>query len=317
LRKGAARAIFYLVLSVASVFLAFVFTSYFVEPRDLLARLLQLDLVTAGGISGAVVTLITFLDFALVRQKFCVTVCPYGYLQGMLGDKHTLLVQYRDEQKLCIECKKCVRVCEMGIDIRKSPFQIECVHCGECIDACKEIMTKVNKPALIHYAWGESGEVLGSKEMPRTWYQRVGLRDAKRVVVLLVLTCYAGGLMVALATRRAVLVQVSPERSDKLYRLADGRVYNKFRYTLANRSGKPSSVVFTLDSLPGGALSLGNHSATVNPGETAKGEFEISVPAGDKGELVTHFRILTSTAPSGEKDEVAMTFLRPPEKGTP
>ena len=47
----------------------------------------------------------------------------------------------------CIECKKCVRVCPMGIDIRQSPFQIECVHCGECIDACNEILARLKRRA--------------------------------------------------------------------------------------------------------------------------------------------------------------------------
>ena len=66
-KKWAARIGFLSVLGVASVFLAFVFTSYFVAPRDLLQRLASLDLHTAGGITGAVVTLITLLDFTLVR----------------------------------------------------------------------------------------------------------------------------------------------------------------------------------------------------------------------------------------------------------
>jgi cytochrome c oxidase accessory protein FixG len=316
-RKYVARGLFYAALLVASVFLAFAFISYFVEPRDLFFRLLQFDLVTAGGISGAVVTLFTFLDFVLVRQKFCVTVCPYGYLQGMLGDKHTLLVHYRDEEKHCIECKKCVRVCEMGIDIRDSPFQIECVHCGECIDACEQVMTKLKKPTLIHYTWGETGEILGSRDIPRTWYQRIGIRDAKRIVVLLILVAYACGLTVALAMRRSMLVQISPDRGEKLYRVGDGRVHNKFRYTLANRGGKPSTVIFTIDALPGGTLALPVNPVAVQPGETVNGEFEISVPAADRGELVTHFRILTSTVPGNEKEEVAMTFLRPSGKNAP
>lgn len=67
--------------------------------------------LTAGGITGAVVTLIAFADFAFLRQRFCTTICPYGYLQGMLGDKNTLLVHYRDDKHGCIECKKCVRIC--------------------------------------------------------------------------------------------------------------------------------------------------------------------------------------------------------------
>lgn len=133
-RKALAGVLFYALLAIVSVFLSFVFISYFVEPRDLLRRLMHFDIVTAGGIAGAATTLLTFLDFAFVRLKFCKMICPYGYLQGMFSDKQTLLIVYRDgvdKEKACIECKKCVRVCHMGIDIRKSPFQIECIHCGE------------------------------------------------------------------------------------------------------------------------------------------------------------------------------------------
>src|SRR5579883_1048547 len=59
-RKRLARVSFYAAMLAMSVFLAFIFISYFVEPRDLLARLASLDIHTAGGIAGATVTLITF-----------------------------------------------------------------------------------------------------------------------------------------------------------------------------------------------------------------------------------------------------------------
>ncbi len=211
-RAALARGIFYGVLFVASIFLAFVFTSYFVEPRDLIRRLAHLDMVTAGGLTGAAVTLITFLDFTILRQKFCTTICPYGYLQGVIQDKQTLLVIYEDgkgDEKVCIECGKCVRVCEMGIDIRESPYQIECVHCGECVDACEDVLRRIGRPGLIHYAWGEQTR-LGTAE---PWYKRWGFRDAKRIVILAVLVFYLCGLGVALSMRRPVLVQVAPDRT--------------------------------------------------------------------------------------------------------
>jgi polyferredoxin len=258
------------------------------------------------------VTLITFLDFALVRQRFCTTVCPYGYLQGLLGDGNTLLVHYRDETHECVECKKCVRVCPMDIDIRQSPFQIECIHCGECIDACGEIMARLKKPNLIHYAWGEKGELL-SDTSPRPWFRRVGLRDAKRVVVLLVLLCYGSGLFVALAMRRAVLVRVEPVR-ETLYRIgADGRVYNQFRYRIANRGGKAGAVIFSIQHLAGASLAMAPNPVRVRPGESAAGTFEISRPAGRRDELVSHFTILTNSVPDGEADAIPMTFLAPAE----
>jgi len=294
--KAAARAAFYAVLAAASVVLAFVFISYFVEPRDLFHRLASLDVHTAGGISGVAVTILTFLDLAFVRLRFCTTACPYGYLQGMLGDGHTLLVHYRDDAHDCIECKKCVRVCPMGIDIRESPYQIECIHCAECIDACGEIMARLKKPNLIHYAWGEKGPVAAGHRQP--W-------DARRAIVLAVLLFYAGGLSYALATRRPVLVRVSPERAT-LYRTgSDGRIYNLFRYSLANRGSHPAAVAFAAQGLPGARLSA--VPVALQPGQSAAGEFEISVPPGRR-DLVTHFTI----AAGGES--IPMTFLAPPEK---
>jgi MFS family permease len=96
-RNRTHRALFYAIVAAASVFLAFIFISYFVAPRDVLRSVMTFDIRTAAGICGASVTLIAFLDFSLLRLRFCTTVCPYGYLQGMLGDKNTLLVHYRDE----------------------------------------------------------------------------------------------------------------------------------------------------------------------------------------------------------------------------
>jgi cytochrome c oxidase accessory protein FixG len=306
-RERLVRALFHAVVGAASVLLAFIFVSYFVEPRDLLRSLLSFDVRTAAGISGAAVTVVAYLDFTLVRLRFCATVCPYGYLQGMLGDGHTLLVHYRDgvPKKECIECKKCVRVCPMDIDIRTSPFQIECVHCGECIDACDEILGRLGKPGLIHYAWGEKGETVAqARALP--WYRRVGLRDAKRVVVLAVLTCYAAGLFAALSMRHPVLTQVAPVRAT-LYRLDAGRVWNHFRYTISNRGSKPAAVVFSFAQLPEAAMALAPNPVPVKPGETVEGEFDISMPLQPHEEPVRHFTILTET------DSFPMTFLAPEE----
>jgi len=303
LRRRLPRPVFYLVLAVASVFLAFAFIAYFVEPRDLLRSLVSLDIHTAAGISGAAVTALTFLDFTLVRQRFCTTICPYGYLQGMLSDGKTLLVHYRDDKHDCIKCQKCVRVCPMGIDIRKSPFQIECIHCAECIDACDEILAKLKKPGLIHYTWGEAGPIAAGHRQP--W-------DAKRIIVLLVLTFYAAGLTTALWMRRPVLVRVSPVR-NQLYRVgADGRIYNQFRYSLANRSRSQAAVVFSIHHLPGGQLAMPGNPVALRPGESRDGLFEISAPG--QGPAVTHFEIVTSNLPDQVTDSVPMTFLAPGEK---
>lgn len=308
-RKAVERAVSLGVISVASVFLAFVFISYFVEPRDLLGRLASLDLVTAGGMSGAVVTLITFLDFAFVRQTFCTTACPYGYLQGLLVDKNSLLIEYRDEPKTCIECKKCVRVCPMDIDIRDSPFQMECTHCGECVDACTDVLGRLGRPTLIHYAWGEKGQLTKAKDEP--WYRRIGLRDAKRVAVLAMLAFYATGLTVALSMRHTVLVQLRPERGQRLYELdSSGGVVNHFQARMANRGKAKAYVTFRPEGLAGASLSI-KDTVTLQPGEEAAVTFDVIAPPDAARAEVSHFRIYAHASPENTVNEFATTFLGP------
>jgi cytochrome c oxidase accessory protein FixG len=310
-RQLLTRGLFYGALLIASIFLSFVFIAYFVEPRDLFSRLLALDIKTAGGIAGAATTLITFLDFAFVRTHFCTTICPYGYLQGMFSDKHTLIVEYRDDHHDCIECKKCVRVCHMGIDIRKSPYQMECIHCGECVDACDDILGRLGKPGLIQYTWGEHGQLL--KDKATSWRNRLGLRDAKRVGVLLVLLFYASGLFVALSMRHNVLVRIAPVRTT-MFRLGpDGQVYNQFRMTIANRQNHEAEVRLTLNGLPGAQIQL-PQPLKLRATETLQQEFEVAALANSLPPGVNHFSITAQVAPNQESNTFEMTFITPTKK---
>ena len=307
-RKVLSQSLFYSIATLASIVLAFVFISYFVEPRDLFHRLLAFDIKTAGGIAGATTTLLTLLDFLFLRQRFCTTVCPYGYLQGMLGDGDTLIVHYRDEDRECIECKKCVRVCHMDIDIRNSPYQIECVGCGECIDACNDILARLGNPGLIHYVWGERGEKLGTGDKP--WYQKIGLRDGKRVVVLLVLLFYAAGLFTALSMRHAVLVQIAPVRATLYRQDKDGTVFNSFRLKLANRSRQQQTVVLAVEGLPGTHFVSFENAVVVNAGQTLERDFEIAAPpSAALAAGVNHFRLTSRVG--NEREWFDETFITP------
>ncbi|UCF35753.1 MAG: 4Fe-4S binding protein [Acidobacteriota bacterium] len=313
-RSIAGQVIFYIILWVGSVFLAFVFIAYFVEPRDLIQRLISLDVVSAGGIAGAATTLVTFIDFAFVRQRFCKTVCPYGYLQGILADSKTLLVQYHDPAQACIECKKCVRVCPMEIDIRDGAHQIECIHCADCVDACNEVLAKLGTPGLIDYEWGAVNQG-GSTKIP--WYHRIGLRDRKRWVLMLVLMFYATGLMVALSMRDPVLVQISPQR-DQLYEVNEsGDVTNKFRARITNRSPENAYVVFSIQSLPGARLDLPEGRIPVDPGESVVRTFDVVAHPSGPGPGVNHFSITSESMPDGHARSFDMTFIMPFEEASP
>jgi cytochrome c oxidase accessory protein FixG len=315
------KALVYIALLPAAVFFSFIFIAFFVPPAELFQSLLSLDIRTVGGICGAAVTLVTFLDFAFLRQTFCKAICPYGYLQGMLADRHTLLVRYRDPAGECIGCAKCVSICPMEIDIRGSNHQIECTHCGECIDSCSAIRGRLGKPTLIQYAWGDEGENVVAE---RSLHRRLGLRDGKRVAVFLLLAIYATALAVVIRMRQPVLVQIMPNRAV-LYTIgADGLIHNKFRILASNRGKSEATLTLAVDGLPGARITgmVGSENTlALTPGETTQREFDVIAPVAvgvGQGVLpgVNRFRILTHMVPAQRDAALDETFIAPMDSAT-
>lgn len=119
----------------------------------------------------SIMTIVLFFNFAFFREKLCVYVCPYGRFQNALIDRNSLVVFYdeiRGEPRAkassvspsafdkgdCVDCRRCVNVCPAKIDIRAG-FQLECIACGQCIDACNDVMKKLKRPEkLIRYETG-------------------------------------------------------------------------------------------------------------------------------------------------------------------
>jgi len=309
-RKVLSVALFSAVLLPVAVFVSFVFISFFVQPVDLFHRLLSLDIRTSGGILGASVTLVTLLDFAFLRQRFCTAICPYGYLQNMLADNHTLLVHFHDAEGKCIQCDKCVRACPMGIDIRTSSHQLECTHCAECIDACSGILGKLGRPSLIQYAWGDIGNNAVEEHV---WYRRIGLRDGKRIVVLLLILLYASGLAIAISLRQPVLVRIMPNRITLYTKAPDGLIHNRFRLIAINRGKTQARLNLSLADLPAAHLVGLQDGITLQPGQSLQQEFEIAAAAKAVEPGVNHLRILTQVIPTQTAGEFDETFIAPME----
>ena len=309
-RRVVAVTLFSLVLLPASIFVTFIFVSYFVPPLDLLHRLLQLDMRSVGGIVGASVTLVTFLDFLLLRQRFCTAICPYGYLQNMLADKHTLLVHFHDPNEECIRCNKCVRACPMGIDIRKSSHQLECTHCAECIDACSGILGKLGNQTVIRYAWGDTEKESGRA----SWLRRIGFRDGKRLVVAVLLLVYATGLAVVISMREPVLLHVMPDRVS-LYSVGpDGQIHNRFRMLASNRSHTPANVMLSTADLSGAQIEGVESVLVLEPGATSQKEFDVVVPSASLQPGINHMRILAKVVPGKQGQSFAETFFAPTDE---
>jgi polyferredoxin len=309
-RRVIAGTIFSLALLPASVFVTFVAVSYFVPPLDLFHRLLSFDIRTAAGIAGASITLVTFLDFALLRQRFCTAICPYGYLQNMLKDKHTLLVHFHDPNEECIKCNKCVRACPMGIDIRKSAHQLECTHCAECIDACSGILGKLGTNTVIQYAWGDAGKSATAKS---NWFQRAGFRDGKRVAALVLLLVYATGLSIAIGMRQPVLLRIMPDRISLYSVGADGQIHNRFRVIASNRGHVQATVLVSVAGLKKAEIEGMDGRVLLQPGATLQREFDIVVPVSSLQPGVNHLRILADVVPGKSGQTFSETFFAPPD----
>jgi len=132
------------------------FVWYFMAPAEYLTLLAggQLGVWPLG--TTVVIASMVFIDLTMIRRLFCRDFCPYGRFQTILLDRGTLTLQAKAEDlRRCIDCKSCLRVCPTGIDIRAG-YQIECINCARCIDACRKVMARRGEEGIIRYTFGQA-----------------------------------------------------------------------------------------------------------------------------------------------------------------
>jgi polyferredoxin len=196
----------------------------------------------------------------------------------------------------------------------KAPTSLECTHCAECIDACSAVLGRLGRKSLIHYAWGDPSQ---SVVEDNKWYRRIGLRDGKRIAVLVLLFIYASGLSLAIHLRQPVLVRIMPDRITLYTRDADGLIHNRYRLLASNRGHADSKVTLSLADLPAAHVVGLQNGITLKPGETQQFEFDVAAAASDLPKGVSHLRILAHVVPGQSDEAFPETFITPMESAAP
>lgn len=244
IRKKSLKWLIYFIISFV---IANVFLSYIIGTESLT------DLIKEGPIKNKstffgllAFTGFFYFIFAWFREQACVLVCPYGRLQGALIDQKTMVVAYdykrgegengrakfkKNEDRTtaghgdCIDCGQCVAVCPTGIDIRNGT-QLECVNCTACMDACDEIMERIDLPTgLIRYASEEN------IDQGKPW--KFTTRMAAYSVALLVLI----GIVSVLLLNRSDVESKFLRQDGSQFKIENNQtIVNEYQFTLMNKS---------------------------------------------------------------------------------
>ncbi|NJO36866.1 MAG: cytochrome c oxidase accessory protein CcoG [Rhizobiales bacterium] len=212
-------------------------------------------------------TFTTYLLAGWAREQVCTYMCPWPRIQAALLDQDSYVVTYekwRGEPRAphkkgtswegrgdCVACNQCVAVCPMGIDIRDG-LQLECIGCGLCIDACNEVMAKVERPLNLITLDTERNQYNRKAGKP-TESRLIRPRTILYVVILSVLGI---GVLIGLTGRAGLDLNVLPDRNPLFVKLADGSIRNGYTVKVLNRVRAPKTYALTLEGLDGASLSV-------------------------------------------------------------
>jgi cytochrome c oxidase accessory protein FixG len=266
------------------------FVGYFTAIRQLVPSLLTASL---GGWETFWVVFYGFTTYGnagFLREQVCKYMCPYARFQSAMFDRDTLIISYdtkRGEPRGarsrnadpkarglgdCVDCTLCVQVCPTGIDIRKG-LQLECIACAACIDACDDVMHKLQyAPGLIRYATQNSMD--GQKT-------RV-LRPRTLIYGTLLLALIAG-FGVAVAQRQLVAVDVMRDRNSLYRQLDDGRIENVYTIRLINKDTQAHTLRLSVQGMAGATLDSDRAEYRVGGGEVVSVAVRVRVPRTSGG----------------------------------
>ncbi len=285
---------------VISFLIANIFLAYVIGSDSLFLMIEQGPMQQSGNfIALLIFTGVFYFVFVWFREQVCIIACPYGRLQGVLLDNKSINVAYdfvRGEKEFgrakfskkedralsgkgdCIDCKQCVNVCPMGIDIRNGT-QLECTNCTACIDECDSIMASVDLPkGLIRYA---SENEIEKKEKFRFTARMKGYTS----VLLILIGIFSGLLFLRNDVELSVL-----RLPGQLFEHKGNNISNVYTYKIVNKTAMDyKDVHFELISHKGQINKVGNAHFSLSKQQISQGTLFVEISQylleSDKTEL--------------------------------
>jgi len=241
----------------------FTFIGYFTSIETLSSAILHLSLGPWQTFWLLFYSFATWGNAGFMREQVCKYMCPYARFQSVMVDKDTFLVTYDkirgeprggrsksdDHATLglgdCVDCSICVQVCPTGIDIRDG-LQYMCIGCGACIDACDQVMEKVDYPkGLIRYT---TERAIEDQETNQSAISHI-LRP-RVLIYAAFISVLSAAFLISLATRNPLRMDVMRDRGALAREVDAVRIENVYRIQIMNASENNMNVQVKASGLP-------------------------------------------------------------------
>ena len=181
----------------------------------------------------------------------------------------------------------CVQVCPTGIDIRNG-LQYECIGCGACVDACDEVMDKMNYPhGLIKYSTENA--------MKNGWTKSDIIHRVMRPRILVytgILMLIATALVVSLSMRSPMKVDIIRDRGVMSRIVAGNKIENTYLVRIMNTTENAQTYNISVEGVTGAEVVEGS-TVTIGPAQVEQKAVSVRVPYGtlEPGSHAINFQI--------------------------
>ena len=256
------------------------FMWYFVPPDDFFAYLQ--DPSEHLFLIGFVLAIAGFLvyDVVMLKEDFCVYICPYSRVQSVLYDNNTYQAIYStnrggniyndkkekmvfklkdlaSSENECTTCESCVTVCPTHIDIRKG-LQLECINCLECVDACTQVMGKLGKPSLVQ--WSSTNAI--KYNTPTKFVRKSTIMYFVALLIVISLLFVMGG------EKEHMLLNVN--KTTELYKVKEDNVVTN-NFLLLFQNTESQTLTYDLEIVDNSDIKITRFEPfTLSPGKLAK-----------------------------------------------